>query len=122
MKRKLLSIALALCMVLGMMPTALAGEVNKDIAEFNSAQLNADSSYTLSHNSKSNATITMADDAKNVVFDLNGYTWNGTITVKSGTELTIMDSSKNGTGTVKQPQADHGQQSPANAGETPSFL
>ena len=97
MKRKLLSIALALCMVLGMMPTALAGEENKDIANYETAQLNSNSSYTLSENSKNSATITMASGAKNVVFDLNGYTWDGTITVKSGTELTIKDSTETAT-------------------------
>ena len=88
MKRKLLSIALALCMVLGMMPTALAEDI--EISKLDSATFNNGSNYWLDNNWSGN--ISMADNAT-ATFDLKGHTLSGDITVKSGTTLTIKDSS-----------------------------
>ena len=94
MKRKLLSIALALCMVLGMMPTALADEALGGLDSYtlyNSQNywLEADQSGSITMNAGATAT-----------FDLKGHTFSGTITVASGTTLTIKDSSENKTGKV----------------------
>ena len=114
MKRKLLSIALALCMVLGMMPTALATGTDwtgwTDVSQFvGSGVFDNGGRYYLSQNWNGTITMSTSPSAKGVIFDLNGKTFTGVITVAGDTELTIMDSSENGTGTVKQPKGYVGQ-------------
>ncbi len=110
MKRKLWGIALALCLALGLMTSALATEVllpssPTEVTEVSTAEelgtaLNNSSSIKLT------ASITGSINvSREVTLDLNGYTLTNTagshtITVKEGGNLTIKDSSADKTGTV----------------------
>lgn len=106
MKRRLLGVVLALCMVIGLMPTALATEEGPSSTDpsspFDSTEKTitlATGEYELPYNVTKNIKIPV--DAT-VTIDLKGFTLTNkdSHTILNKGKLTIKDSSTNGTGTV----------------------
>ena len=106
MKRRLLGVVLALCMVIGLMPTALATEEGpsptglpspfdstKDTITLTTGE------YELPRDITKNIKIPTGEE---VTIDLNGFTLTNkdSHTILNKGKLTIKDSSTNGTGTV----------------------